>query len=234
MSTPESSLFTRVLVRPVAADDALHGVLFHLWWSAPEQGSRVVQVYANGRLHEAVTDPAERERWLLFPAGRSVRIELRAVPIAEAWVPRVLDTTDATPRDTAEVTLLRDPSVPVGAVVSVAVDDAPAEQALLFGPRDARIGFGAVFGFGGFGYDAVTGPGLGRGALGLGPLGADGEPWRWRRDDLPAGAHGLTLSLANSEGQPLAQAEPVDIEIETLPPPPMHLFIDDDLTLSWT
>ncbi|MFI4860970.1 MAG: hypothetical protein ACIAXF_09850 [Phycisphaerales bacterium JB063] len=230
----DPNLFTRVLARQVAASDALHGVLTHLWWSAPAQGERVVQVYANERLHAVTLDPSHRELWLVFPPGRPVRLTLCAVDRSEAWVPRGADPDAQAPRDGVAVEVLRDPSVPVGARLCVTVDDGEAECAPLFGAGVGRSGFGGVFGFGGFGMDAAACPGLGLGELGLGPLGADGEAWRWCRDDLSAGPHQLGLALSDSTGGFVAQAQDVAFEIDRLPAPPAGLRVDDTLMLSWS
>jgi len=239
MTTPpphDSSVFERVLVRQVAPEDPLHGALFHLWWSAPGQGDRLVQVYANDRLYTSTLDPTQRELWLVFAPGRPQRIELAAVDREDAFVPRFMAASDDgnTPHDIARVTVLRDPSSPVGSVVGVAVDGAPAEAAPLFGPEDARIGFGSVFGEGGFGIDAAVGPGLGLGELGLGPLGSDGEPWRWTRDDLPAGHHTLTLTHTDAAGRALAPPTPLETTTGRLPTPPTSVTLRDDLTLIWS
>lgn len=228
--------FERALLRAVAAGDPLRGALFHLWWSAPTQGTRLVQVYINDALHTATLDPAQRELWLVLPPGRPHRIHLFAVEPADALTPRPDPHGSGAdgPADIAGVTLLRDPAAPVGSVVGVAVDDGPVERAPLFGDGASRIGFGSVFGEGGFGFDAATGPGLGRGELGLGPLGGDGEAWRWRRDDLADGPHTLTLTHTDDAGRELAPAVTAGIEVGRLPPTPTLVLLDADLTLSWS
>lgn len=237
-STPthDPSVFERVLVRQVAREDHLHGALFHLWWSAPAQGDRLVQVYANDRLYTATLDPAQRELWLVFAPGRPQRIDLAAVRCSDAFVPRPTgsDIAASVPSDIARVTVLRDPGAPVGSVVGIAVDDGPEEAAPLFGADDARIGFGSVFGEGGFGLDAAVGPGLGLGGLGLGPLGSDGDAWRWSRDDLAAGPHPLTLTHKDKAGRALAPPTTHDITTDRLPPPPPSVTLRDDLTLAWS
>ncbi|XAL97946.1 hypothetical protein OT109_10075 [Phycisphaeraceae bacterium D3-23] len=233
MQSAHANLFRRILVRQVDTNDSLHGALTHLWWSAPNQGDLVVQVYANGQLHAVTIDPAQRELWLVFPPGRPMRLALCAVDRAEAWVPQDLDA-ESSPRDTVSAIVLRDPAVPIGARVGISTDGQSAEQAPLFRGDSTRIGFGSVFGYGGFGIDAATGPGLGLGELGFGPLGSDGSAWRWRRDDLPVGAHALVLSLTDADDQPIADPAQIDIEIDRLPPPPIQLAVDDNLTLSWS
>lgn len=127
--TPPDNPFQRILLRPVAASDPLHGALFHLWWSAPHQGERVVQVYANGRLDTATTDPAQREAWLLYPPGRARMIKLRAVAPAGAFVPR--DDVDDTSYGCAAVTLWTTPAETRDAVAGVAVDDGDPQCAPL-------------------------------------------------------------------------------------------------------
>lgn len=231
----EPNPIQHVLLRPIDATDPLHGALFHLWWHAPIQDDRVVQVWVNDGLHTASLDPLQRELWLVFAPGQPRRVELRLVEPADAFVPSPAGMDGAAaPADIAIVTLLRDPATPIGSQASVAVDSDGPEQAQLFGANTARIGFGSVFGEGGFGIDAATGPGLGRGALGLGPLGSDGEPWRWRRDDLADGPHTLTLQLTDSAGRPVAPAQPHDIEIDRIPPVPTRVAVDAGQVLTWS
>lgn len=236
MPTHDKTVFERVLVRPVATEDVLHGALMHLWWSAPRQGDRLVQVYANDRLHTVTLDPAQRELWLVFAPGHAQRIELAVVARQDAYIPRPQPwaTATATPRDTVQAVVLRLPTAPVGSKVDVRMDGQTPAAAPLFGDRDARIGLGSVFGEGGFGLDAAVGPGLGLGELGLGPLGSDGDAWRWSRNDLPAGAHTLTLTHTDAAGRAIAPTTTTNITIDRLPPPPTRVTLRDDLTLAWS
>jgi hypothetical protein len=85
-------------------------------------------------------------------------------------------------------------------------------------PRDEhRGGFGVLFGYGGFGHDDATGPGVGEGQLGCGPLGSDGTAWRWRARGLDAGGHTLEVRATRPDGSGLSKTMVISKATE-LPP----------------
>ena len=228
-------VFDRVLARPVAAPDLQHGRLVHLMWHAPGQAQRLVQFYLNGRLSGASRSVTARDAWLMVDHDQHVQIELLAVCPASVSVDLsgLLAGVNPTSQPAASFSLLRDVSLPTGARVSV-VDDAAGlnEQVALFEPGDPRGGFGAVFGQGGFGYDASTGPGLGLGGLGFGPLGSDGEALHWRSDRLAPGTNSITLSIDSPASPPLDAV--LSLPIDRLPLPPSNVQFNDGLELTWT
>ncbi|MEX1017514.1 MAG: hypothetical protein WDZ31_12295 [Phycisphaeraceae bacterium] len=240
MSAYTQDIFELTLARPAThaqGDDAMQ---VHLWWRAPQQGDRLVQVYVDGALYDVTAWPAQRAMWLLLDRTRAHRIELLAVdPAAEGgdvWRarPELLRTWSPTVPDVAAVTVLRNETLPVTAELGLAVDDGPATVTPLWPADVARGGFGALFGEGGFGSDAATGPGLGEGELGVGPLGADGVAWHWRHTHLPDGTRTLALNLHDPTGQPLL-ASPAErlLTIEHLPAPADGMWIDEPATLRW-
>lgn len=135
----------------------------------------------------------------------------------------------------AALTILRDVSLPANAMLSVTIDGEPESAHVpLFSPGDARGGFGAVFGEGGFGYDASTGPGLGQGALGFGPLGSDGVALHWRDESLSQGSHTIDLLLEDQAGQPATPIQTLDLTIDRLPQPPVDVSLNEAFKLTWT
>ena len=228
-------VFERILARPVAAPDLQHGRLVHLQWRAPEQGERLVQFYLNGLLSGSSRSVTQREAWLLVDAKRHVQIELLAVRPASVGVDlsSELEGADPPTRPVASLSLLRDVSLPMQSRLAMRHTDASLdEQIALFQPGDARSGFGAVFGEGGFGYDTSTGPGLGLGELGYGSLGSDGDALHWRSDHLPPGTNTIDLSLEDQSG--VLQSLSLNLEIDRLPDPPQDLTINHALQLTWT
>jgi hypothetical protein len=236
-NNPTQDVFEMVLARPVAAPDPQHGRLVHLLWRAPQQGERLVQFYLNGRLAGSSHSPLQREAWLLVDHARHTQIELLAVCPAEASVDRrdYLAGVDPQTQPAVSLRLLRDESLPIDSTISIAVNEASnPDQSLLFSPGDPRGGFGAVFGEGGFGYDASIGPGLGCGALGDGPLGSDGYALYWLDDTLPIGPHAIGLSLVDEAGLPAADDLHLMLSTDRLPLPPVAVSLNDELNLTWT
>jgi hypothetical protein len=133
----------------------------------------------------------------------------------------------------ASLSLLRDISLPVDALVTVRDDTTGlGERIAMFEPGDPRGGFGAVFGEGGFGYDASTGPGLGAGELGFGPLGSDGNALRWRSERLHPGTNSIDLSIESPTSPPLVTG--LTLAVDRPPLPPTNVQLNDDFQLTWT
>lgn len=234
---PTQAVFERVLARPVDAPDLHHGRLVHIMWLAPQQGDRLVQFYLNRRLSCNSRSTTQRDAWLIVDPDKHTQIELLAVCPAESSVDRseLLAGIAPATQPGASLQLLRDVSMPIASVVAIKPGSASvADRSPLFSPSDPRGGFGAVFGEGGFGYDASTGPGLGLGALGYGPLGTDGDALSWFNDALPEGVNTLALSLEDRTGQTRSQEQSVAIEIDRLPTPPDEVALNDDFQLTWT
>jgi len=232
-------VFEVVLAREVVAGGGGISGLMHLWWSAPEQGDRVVQVYLNGELVEVSQDPSQRELWLICDRSHAQRIELLAVPAGDPeglWRSRsdLLGSCESNINSESCFSLVRDEQLPVDSEVFVAVDGQLIDSGVLWPASEHRGGFGSVFGLGGFGYDGITGPGLGRGELGMGPLGVDGTAWRWRRGDLEEGVHNLSVAVKDQGGQAVADLALLDeVTIEAMPLPATDFSIDSDYTLRW-
>lgn len=227
------SVFELVLARPVVTETGEHAHLVHLWWRAPQQGERVVQVYVDGELIDVSLDPGQREVWLSLDRSIPRRIELVAlVPaVDDVWTPVPSAPLSSS---VAVVTLLRDESLPVDAHVAMHEGATQLDEGPMWPGEEHRSGFGALFGEGAFGFDAATGPGLGLGELGFGPLGADGGAWRWRRDDLAVGEHALELRATSREGESLSEPMSLPpVAITRLPAPPANVRLLSDFTLTW-
>lgn len=236
-NNPTQQVFELVLARPVDTPDLQHAQLVHLIWRAPEQGDRLVQVYLNGQLAAASRSIAQREMWLMVDNDRHTEIELLAVhsSVVTNDLGDYLAGINPSTQPFAALRILRDTSLPADSCVSIEVDGAShGDQTLLFSPSDSRGGFGAVFGEGGFGYDNVTGPGLGLGELGLGPLGSDGRALQWRSDTLAQGSRRIDISLQDAAGVSTTHTTGFDAVIDRLPDPPGGVALTDELTLTWT
>lgn len=235
MAEPTQSIFELTLARPVVLPEGPHPMLVHLWWRSAADPGRLVQVYVDDELYDVTADAAPRQVWLVLDRTQPHRIELLAVPSNEAWTARPERLTGWQPRvgDAAHVTVLRDEALAVSTRLGVAVDGELRDEAALW-PSDAhRGGFGALFGEGGFGFDAITGPGLGMGELGYGTLGADGSAWRWRRGDLEPGEHTLTLEGRDHTAQPTTQSATQSLTIDRLSEPARGLRVEPGFTLEW-
>lgn len=229
-------VFERVLARPVDAPDLHHGRLIHLAWRAPQQGQRLVQFYLNGRLSGATLSVTQREAWLVIDHEQHTQIELLAVRPSSATVDLAdgLAGVEPATQPAARFTALRDHALPAQTSLTVSVSGgARTERVPLSSPHDARGGFGAVFGEGGFGYDASTGPGLGLGELGPGPLGTGGDALRWRSEALARGSHTIGLSLGDHHGVSPTPALSLALTIDRLPDPPADAAINHELKLTW-
>lgn len=233
MLDPTQDIFTTVLLLPTVPD---RPGLVLLSWSSADPAGRVVQVYVNGQLYDVTTDPTQRELWMHLDRGSDAAVELLAVPIERAWEARTDLLAGWSPEWTtaASLTLIRDESLPTDSRVIVTLDgvDEPSEP--LWTAASARSGFGGLLGIGEFGRDAATGPGLGLGGMGLAAFGADGQTWRWSRDDLAAGEHTLSLRVGDSRGLIVGGPAPMQtVTIDALSRPAKNLTIDRDFTLRW-
>jgi hypothetical protein len=232
-------VFELVLARPVVLEGKEHPALVHLWWRAPNQGNRVVQVYMDGRLVEVSQHVEQRELWLMCDRSRSHRFELLAVPIDDPdqiWGSRLdlLKSWDPPVKGELALQIIRDERLPVDTLLSVQSNGQVIDTGALWPSTENRGGFGAILGVGEFGYDAATGPGLGLGELGMGRLGADGRAWQWHRENISAGHYELSVLAKDQSGRLVAQeAELSDVEIEALPSCASEFSIDADFTLRW-
>ncbi len=239
---PTQDVFELVLARHVvtaggAAGAVRHPMLLHVWWRAPQQGSRLVQMYVDGELYGVTSDPQEREMWVVTSLTAARRVELLAVDsedaeaLARIW-PRHLRTWPAAVASVLDTAVVRDERLPVDAWMDVRLDGGQAQRVPLW-PRDEhRGGFGVLFGYGGFGHDDATGPGLGEGQLGCGPLGSDGTAWRWRARGLDAGGHAIEVQATRLDGSALSGTKAIARTTE-LPPIAAALRWTEPSQLTW-
>lgn len=215
MTQPSTDIFERVTARSVV--DRPWEV--ELAWSAPQQGDRLVQVYVDQRLAAVTSDPAVERVWLVIEPSRRRTIELLATPGADAGRERpwLLRSRQLQQRHAVSARVTRDESLPVGASLRWRIDGGENRDTPVW-PGDAhRGGFGGLFGLGGFGFDTVTGLGLGRGELGRGPLGSDGRTLRIADRDAAAGSHTASLAAVDLAGNPLS---PEVVDTQTIQRPP--------------
>ena len=235
MPTSTQSGFMCTLARPVLQAMGEHSTLVHLWWQRDVTETHVVQVYVDERLYDVVEDAFEGQTWIVLNRSQAHRIELIAVAERDAWREQAHRLASWRPgvRDIAKVGMLRDERLEVDTVIHVSADGQSLDESLLW-PSDAhRGGFGALFGEGGFGVDAVTGVGLGVGELGHGPLGADGFAWHWRHDRFASGMHALTLEPRDRTGRLVSMPIERVVEVEHLASPARAMTLDQAFTLSW-
>lgn len=239
-----SDTFALVLAQPVITPAGEHPRLVHLSWrpsAGADLSQRLVQVYLDGMLVAVTQSESQREAWISCDRRRPHCLELLAVPTDDpdsaegfwrTWPASLTGCDSSSGRFV--VRLLRDERLPVKTQILVRLDGQEIDRLPLWADDEHRAGFGALFGLGQFGRDAATALGLGRGELGVGPLGLDGVAWRWQGDDWPAGTHVLELAAVDLAGQ--AVADPVTLTGLEIPPPPADagpLTIQSDFTLLW-
>ncbi|MFW5682830.1 MAG: hypothetical protein ACOC1G_07480, partial [Phycisphaeraceae bacterium] len=166
-------------------------------WRASQQGDRVVQVYVDQALAAVTTCSETRALDVLLDPSLRRTVELLAVPKGQAGrdMPHLLASWRRGERHAVRADVLRDEAFDASASLVWRIDQQTERRDAIW-PRDThRGGFGGLFGLGAFGFDHATGPGLGRGQLGWGPLGTGGEALRIREHAQPAGEHTLSLRL---------------------------------------
>lgn len=226
-SAPTQDVFELVLARHVRTGSdpttAANPLLVHVWWRAPRQGERLVQVYVDGEYYDMTEAPDQRECWVITELSCVRRIELLAVPVDEPSVlagswPDCLHTWR--PQITAKIgaAIVRDHALPIDVWVRACLDGGECEAVAMWPADEHRAGFGVLFGEGAFGHDDATGPGLGEGGLGHGPLGSDATAFRWTARDVPAGDHTLTVTPTNAEGRLLGPSLAVAARTQGTPP----------------
>lgn len=211
MNEPTQNIFELILARPIVTDAGEHPSLVHLFFrvTQPLAQTYAFQAYVNGQLHTVIADSDAREVLLALDRSRPNRIEMLAVDPLDATrpMPERLQTFTPAFVDRAAISLLRDESLPYDAVVDVELDSEPYAQRALWTGGDNRSGFGSLFGLGDFGVDGATGPGLGRGQLGHGPLGCDATAWTLAAPLTAAGSHTLEHKLLDAALNPIAPAQ---------------------------
>lgn len=222
-------VFELVLARPVMTHTGQHPKLVHLWWRAPMQGDRLVQVYINDALYDVTLDTAIREMFLVMDRTRQNRIELLAIPADDPqaiWRPQpgLLMAWQPAVNSVASIDLVRDIGLPVETRLLLDVDATAIDHGPMWPTTETRSVPGD---------DDATGLGLGFGELGTGPLGFDGTAWRWRRDDLDAGEHSLRLLAIDHTGQAVSGSLEIAATIDLLPVPAIDISITPGFQLNW-
>ncbi|MEO1235561.1 MAG: hypothetical protein AAFX76_02105 [Planctomycetota bacterium] len=231
-------LLSAVVGRAVLDEAGEHDTLVHLQWRPPDTPV-AIQVYVNGDLADVVADSSSHEAWLILDRASVQEVELLALPLHNAvdvWAgpPTSNGGFETTATSRIQVALLRDETLPIDTKIGVLIDGNRVGEALFWNESDPRSGFGGLFGVGGFGRDAASGPGLGRGELGYGPLGIDGTAWRWRSLPLESGEHALELEASDAMGVSVGSASDLgSFATAPTPSPASHLSIDADFTLNW-
>lgn len=228
-------VFELVLARSVHGSAGEHPRLVHLWWRAPDQGQRLVQVYVNDVLYDVTLDPTASEMFLVLDRSRALRIELLAVPAGDPeaiWRPQPALLKSWTPRvqSTANVCVERDEDLPVDTQIGLTIDGLAVEVGPMWSVADARCG---AYDPSGPVYTDAFGLGFGVGALGVGPLGFDSTAWCWLSDELPTGTHTIQLHATDPSGAPTALSAQIMKTVDHLPAPVNDLHLSGTNTLAW-
>ncbi len=227
-------VFELVLARPVVVTGGEHPSLVHVWWRAPQQGQRLVQIYVDDELFDATLDVSQHEVMVELDRTRPHRIELLAVPIDEpdsiwrtqpgllnAWQPRISDSLS--------VDVIRDESLPIDTLIQVELDGSVVAESPLWTDIDMKS---AELIDGSLAFHEVSGLGVGGGELGAGALGFDGTMWRWKAA-AGVGEHVLNIFAGSEAGESVALPVAITKHIEHLPSAVTGLQLNPPSTLAW-
>lgn len=239
-SLPTQENFDWTIAFSLIKGNAPHQWLVYFAWRMNGSADHLVQVYVNDRLYDVTIHPGQRELWLTLDRSREHRIELLALPIAEAldpWLSHhgLLMTWQPQVGDHPALAVVRDEALPIDATFTVEVAG-HTETRAVWTARDARSGHGAVFGIGGFGYDNSTHPDFEFEDDGSTQTAIEPQvPWRWSDDSLPAGDHTLQVLASDEHGLPVSTPLVVDpFHVDRLPTPAKNLAVTSDNRLTWT
>lgn len=228
-------IFELVLARAVLTPAGEHPRIVHLWWRAPLQNNRLVQVYVDEKLYDVTSDATTREVYLDLDRTQQHRIELLAISADDpdaVWRPQpgLLESWHPKVSSTVNINLVRDETLPVDTQLMISLDGDETEYGSIWPPSEARAG---SLSEAGITYGGAFGLGLGIGELGSGPLGYDGTAWQWFRDDLSAGNHNAQITAMDQAGSPVSAPLDVTLLTEQLPSPATGLSIIPPFGIAW-
>ena len=180
-----------------------HPRLILVDWDVSATGEYLVQIYLDGYLYDVSPSPDHRSICLGVDRQEDHQIELIAVCPSEPWANHHAQMTEwgrlgSIPR----VVLHRSVDVALDARVRLSLDATVQGETPVWTSREARPGFGGMFGSSDFGFEFPVGPGLGRAWFGSGPLGCDSDPivWPIGRSDA---SRNVMIEVLNAEGDPV-------------------------------
>lgn len=191
---------------PAFAGEHEHPNLVRVTWQDDNLQDHAAHIYLDGELIHITPNAQDRATWARIERDVPRRVQVLLVPNddpADLARPRPERLPQENPPYQGPPTaiILRSPAAAPHAQAQVTSDSGTTPDfAELWPGRLSRPGFGGVFGEDEFGYDHAVGPGLGRGDLGFGPLGADAHALRYRDPLAPDGQS--TLSIAVPPGAP--------------------------------
>ena len=231
-------VFELVLARPVVTAGGEHPRLVHLWWRAPMQGDRLVQVYVDDALYDVTLDTAVRALTLTVDRSLPRRIELLAVAaddVQAVWraQPGLLNSWQPAVRSVAALTVVRIEDLPADTQIVFGVDGEVVDRGPMWPTIATRSGYGEQGGASGGACPEAAGLGLGVGDLGAGRLGYGGTAIRWRREGLDVGVHALSVHATDPAGLDLVLPYTSSFAVQRLASPVKGLSMDTSFGLTW-
>ncbi len=214
------------------ASSAAGGLALLTWREESIPPASALQLLIDGRLDQVI-EPGRLFVWLQLPGWRAVRVGLRIVDRAEAWI-ETAEGDGSGFSAAPQVAIHRPLDLPVDGRILVKVDGQERGRWRMWENRESRSGFGAQLGEGGFGFDAAGAEGFGLGDWGAGLPGVDGAFWRWRLGDEEPGEHQIDVQLLDAAGALIGDWPGGRIvEIEAPPPQASRFQIGPGLSLQW-
>lgn len=234
MLKPTTDIFKSIFAQPVLTDAGEHPQLIEVSWVLLKNQGHAIQIYVDHEVREVVTETEQHSCWLALDRRRPHVIAVLGVDPTEAFVaqPERLKAFQPDYKSHASLSMLRDESLPHDAVAEVKLDGTIVHQRPLWEGHIHRSGFGNLFGMGDFGNDAITGPGLGRGSLGHGPLGSDAHRFVVNHELQAGSTQTLSWSLKAPSGENLTPFRTLSITSD-LPVEPLTTLTLDETHLRW-
>ena len=212
--------------------------LIHLRWTTPEAPNNITQIYINRELVAVSEWPLQNELFLYYEEKNDLKFEvihLNSKKIEHRYqnMKNYLNGWTQQYHKSRDYHLIRDEVFPAGTIIRLLNNESLVDRNELWRSTDHRGGFGSLFGEGLFGEDQATGIGLGRGQLGSGKLGVDGESLTLFTK-LKTGSN--LLQAMATDGNNNTLGSPIEIEdvlIREFPNPVINISISSDYALNW-
>jgi len=173
--------------------------------------------------------------WLVLDRTKPHRIELLAVPEENRdglWreQPQQLESWQPQISSSAEVQFVRDEGLPIDTALCISLDGVLTDEGRMWPAHITRAG---AYNESGPIFNGPTGPGLGLGELGAGPVGYGGTYWRWHRDRLPPGEYPIEAATRITTGEDVTTGYNLTAYIDHLPQPVHSLAVAENNSIGW-